>query len=149
MYLLYFENCIFTARKTIFPKSSNIMKNSTTQRKYQLSTNFLDKEKALFPISVIQNKNFSLLKKHGIPCWKKYHLASTFWIKRRPYSSSPKSSKQKSSIFRKHGISCRKKYHLTSTFLVKRRPYFPSPKSSKQELSHNMNFSFRAKFMVF
>ena len=100
----------FTALKTIFAKSWNIMKSSKILIKCQLSINFLDKNRPYF-ISLKSSKQelFCSKKQHGIPCWRKYNLTLTFWIKRKPY--------------------------------------FPSTKSLKQERSHNMNFSFRAKFM--
>ena len=95
----------------------------------------------------VQNKNFSVLKKHDVPCWRKYHLTSTFWTKRRPYFPPLKSSKQELFCNQKTWYSILKKISSYINFWIKRRPYFPSPKSSKQELSHKMNFSFRAKFM--
>ena len=84
-------------------KSKNIKKISIF---YQL---FRSKKDRISYLWKVQSKNFSVLKKHGIPWWRKHHLTSNFWIKRRPY--------------------------------------FPSPNSSKQEPSHNMSFSFCAKFM--
>ena len=157
------------------------MKSSRIPRKYQLSINFLDQNKTVFPIPEkfktrtfpysknipfsaeenvilhqlfeskedrtshlrkVQTKNFSIFRKHGIPCWRKYHLTLTFWIKRRPYFPSPKSIKQELSVLKKYGIPCWRKYHLTWTFRFKKGPYFPSPKSSKQELSHIWTFPF-------
>ena len=47
MYLL----TLFTARKTIFPKSWSIMKSSKIPRKYQLSIKLLDQKMTVFPIS--------------------------------------------------------------------------------------------------
>ena len=106
-----------TARKIKIPKSWNIMKNSKIPRKYQLSVNFLDQRKTVFPTSEkfktrtfsysknmvfyieeniilhqlfeskecrichlrkVQNKIFSVFRKHGTPYWRKYHLTSTF-----------------------------------------------------------------------
>ena len=57
--------------------------------------NFLNqREDRISHLRKFQNKNFSVFRKLGIPCWRKYHLTSTFWIKRRQYFPSTKSSKQ-------------------------------------------------------
>ena len=104
---LIYNNVWFTAPKTIFSKSWNIMKSSKIPIRYQLCITFLDQEKTVFPISEkfktrtiphsksmvfhveeniilhqlfkskedrifhlrkLQNKNFSVFRKHGIPC---------------------------------------------------------------------------------
>ena len=41
----------YTVRKTIFPKSWNIMESSKRPSKYHLSINFLAEKKTVFPIS--------------------------------------------------------------------------------------------------
>ena len=42
---------IDTARKTIFPRSWNIIESSKRPRKYHLSINFLAEKKTVFPIT--------------------------------------------------------------------------------------------------
>ena len=120
-----------TARKTIFPKSWNIMKSSKIPRKHQLSINFLDKKDRISYLWKVQNKTFFVLKKHGIPCWRKYHLTSTFWIKRRPYFPSPKSSKQELFRIQKTWYSMLKKISSYINFLNQKKTVFPISKKFK------------------
>ena len=70
-----------TARKTIFPKSWNIMESSKRPSKYHLSINFLAQKKDyIWHQRKVQNKYFSVISK--------YHLSSSFWFKKRSYFPS-------------------------------------------------------------
>ena len=40
--------------------------------------NFLAQERPYFHLRKVQNKNFSVISKHGIPCYRKYNLI-VFW----------------------------------------------------------------------
>ena len=54
----------------------------------------------------VRNRNFCVLKKHSIPCWRKYHLISTFESKDHRLSHLWKVQNKNFSVFRKHGIPC-------------------------------------------
>ena len=122
-----------TARKTIFPKSWNIMKSSKVPRKYQLSIKLLDTKKTY--LWKVQNKNFSVLKKHGIPYWRKYHLTLTFRIKRRPYFPSSTSSKQEIFRIQKTCYSMLKKISSYINFLNQKKSVFPISEKFKTRTS--------------
>ena len=102
--MIYYDILDFTgttARKTIFPESWNIMESSKIPSKYHLSISFLAQKRTVFsisekyfpviskyPLSInflaqkrpyfhlqkVQNKEFSVISKHGITCYRKYHL---------------------------------------------------------------------------
>ena len=79
---------INTARKTVFPRSSNIMESSKTPSKYHVPINFLAQKKTVFPISKkFKTRTFQQSVNILFP--------RTFGSKKRPFFGSPKSSKQK------------------------------------------------------
>ena len=49
--LIMMSQVMITARKTIFPKSWNIIESSKRPRKYHLSINLFAEKKTLFPIT--------------------------------------------------------------------------------------------------
>ena len=100
-------------------------------RKYKLFINFLDKKDRFSYLWKVQNKNFSVLKKHGIPCWRKYNLTPTFWIKRRPYFPSPKSLKEELFCIQKTQYSMLKKISSYINFLNQKKIVFPISKKFK------------------
>ena len=60
-----------TSRKTMFPKSWNIIKSSKRPSKYHLSINFLAEKKTVISLDQnVQNKNYSVNSK--------YHLSINF-----------------------------------------------------------------------
>ena len=80
---------IDTARKTIFPRSWNIIESSKTPCKYDLSINFLPKKDRISHHRIVQNKNFSVTSK--------YHVSINFLTQKRtvfPITEKLKSSKQ-------------------------------------------------------
>ena len=82
----------------------------------------------------VQNKNFSVLKKHGIPCWRKYHFSSPFWIKKRPYFPSLKSSKQELFCVQKTWYSTLKKISSYINFLNQKNTVFPISEKFKTRI---------------
>ena len=100
-------------------KFKNTKKISTS---HQL---FRSKKDRISYLCIVQSKNFSVLKKHGISCWRKYHLTSTFWIKRRQYLPCPKSSKQEPFRIQKIWYSMLKKISSYINFLNQKKTVFP------------------------
>ena len=141
---------LFTAQKKhisqvleYHEKFKNIKKLSTFRQLYR------SKNDRISYLWKVQNKNFSVLKKMVFHAEENIILHQLFESKEERISHLQKIQNKNFSVFRKYGIPRWRKHHLKSTFWTKRNPYFPSPKSSKQELSHNLNFSFRAKCMFF
>ena len=82
-----------TARKTIIPRSWNIIESSKRPCKYHLSINFLTEKKTLFPIpEKFKTRTFQWSVNIIFP--------STFWLKKRPYFPFPKRLKQE--LFSNH-----------------------------------------------
>ena len=84
---------------------------------------FRSKKDRISHLWKFQKKNFSVFKKHGIPCWRKY-LTSTFWIKRRPYFPSLKSSKGENSRTKKTRYSMLKEISSCINFLNQKKTVF-------------------------
>ena len=96
-----------TARKTIFPKSWNIMKSSKIPRKYQLSINFLDKKKTVFPISEkFKTRTFWYSKNMVFYAEENIILHQLFESKEDRISHLQKPQNKNFSIFRKHSLPC-------------------------------------------
>ena len=132
-HILYQRYEKYTAWKTLFPKSWNIMKSSKVPRKYQLSINLLDKKKDLSLKS--SKKELFRTQKHGIPHWRKYHLTLTFRIKRRPCFPSPTSSKQELFRIQKTCYSMLKKISSYINFLNQKKSVFPISEKFKTRTS--------------
>ena len=72
-----------------------------------LPSNFSIKIDSFSHLRKVQNKNFSVISKHGIPSYKKYRLTSTFWVKKDCISHLQKFQNKNFSILSKqHGILC-------------------------------------------
>ena len=112
-----------TARKTIFPRSWNIIESSKRPSKYHLSINFLAEKKAVFPITEKLNTRTSQQRVNII-------FPSTFWLKKDRISHFRKDQNKNFSVI--------SKYHLSSNFLAQKRPYFSLPKRPKQERFSNL-----------
>ena len=103
----------------------------------KISTNhklFTSKKDRISCLSKVPN-NFSVLKKHGIPCWRKYHFASIFWIKRRLYFPSPKNSKQELFRIQKTWYSMLKKLSSYINFSNQKKTVFPISENFKARFS--------------
>ena len=121
-----------TARKIKFPKSWNIMKIQKYQEISIFRQLFRSKKDRISYVWKVQNKNFFVLKKHGILYWRKYHLKSTFWIKRMPYLPSPKSSKHDLFRIQKTWYSMLKKISSYINFLNQKKTVFPISEKFKR-----------------
>ena len=95
----------FTAAKTIFSKSWNIIESSKIPSKYHLSINSF-KNRPYFPSP--KNSKQEIFSNHWTLCsmLKKTSLKSTFWIKKKIVFQSPKISKQEIFRLSKNGIPC-------------------------------------------
>ena len=76
---------IYTARKTIFPRSWNIIESSKRPCKYHPSINFLTQKNRICHHRKVQNKAF--------PVFSKYHLSTNFLAQEKPVFPIPKKIK--------------------------------------------------------
>ena len=108
------KSSMTTKRKTVFPRSWNIMESPKKSSRYYRYINFLAKKDCISHHRKFQNKNFSAAQNKNFSVISKYHLFINFFV----------SHHQK--VLKKNflGIS---KYHLSIGFLT----VFPFLKSSE------------------
>ena len=143
MFVSSYNATNYTARRTIFSRSWNILESSKRPSKYHLSINFLVQKKTVFPspksskqeLFKAQNKNFSVTSK--------YNLSINFLAHKRPYFPTLKSSKQE--LFSNQ---------YTGPINSKERSFYLLPALKKISLCSQesiisiSNFSFRANMFL-
>ena len=112
-----------TVRKTVFPRSWNIMESSKKPSKYYLYFNFLAKKDHISHNLTVQIKNFLVAQNKTFSVTSKYDLSINFLSQKRPHLPTRK--------FQNKNFSVNSKYHLSIKFLSQKKTIFPIPEKFK------------------
>ena len=112
-----------TARKIVFPRSSNIMKSSKRTSKHYLYINFLAKKDFIFHHRKAQSKNFLVAQTKNFSVISKYHLSIDFLSKKPCICYNGKAQSKYFSVS--------SKYHLSINFLPQKETVFFIPEKFK------------------
>ena len=119
-----------TARKTVFPRSWNIMQSLKRPSKYYLYINVLVKKKTVFPVNEkFKTRTFSVAQSKNFLVISKYYLSINF-LSQKEHTFHHWNVQNKN-------FSVIGKYHISINFLAQERPYLRSPKNSNQGLFSN------------